>query len=95
MSQKTYHFPNPRKLIANLTKELTDKEIQNTNLQIKNILSKRKQKLRSLYLSKSHEIIQPHLQPTKKIYPEFAAAVPIATEQPFISEKIKENILRP
>ena len=95
MSQKTYYFPNPRKLLANLTKELTDKEILNTNLQIKNILSIRKQRLRSLYLSKSHEVIQPQLQPTKNIYPEFATAIPIAKEQPFISEKIKENILRP
>ena len=54
MAKKTYYFPNPKRLLSGFLKDLSKKEIEHTNQQIKDLLNKKKAKLRALYNSRSH-----------------------------------------
>lgn len=54
MAKKTYYFSNPKKLLSGFLKDLSKKEIEHTNKHIKDLLNKKRAKLKSLYASRSH-----------------------------------------
>lgn len=95
MAQKSYHFSVPKRSITYFLKELTARQLEHTNKQIREIINQKKAKIKSLYDCRSHEVLQPSLIPTRKIYPEFMSVSPGSKGQEFISEKVKANVLTP
>jgi hypothetical protein len=94
MSNHAYYLCQPQRKVSKLIESLSQHEIESTNKFLKDLLSKKKSKLRELYSLSSHEILQPRIMPAKSDGP-FMSMAPMAVVEEFLDEKVKANILKP
>lgn len=94
MTNQAYYLSQPHRRVTKLLESLSQNEIDNTNKFLKDLLNKKKSKLRELYSLSSHEILQPRMMPGKSEGP-FMSMAPMAVVEEFLDEKVKANILKP
>jgi hypothetical protein len=95
MAKNTLYFSNPHRKLNQLLNDLSQNEIDSTNKHLKDLLNKKKSKLREIYSLSSHDIIQPKMVPAKFSHVSFMESVPMAVVEEFTDEKVKANILKP
>ena len=94
MTNQAYYLSQPHRRVSKLLESLSQHEIDNTNKFLKDLLSKKKSKLRELYSLSSHEILQPRIMPARSEGP-FMTMPPMAIAEEYLDEKVKANILKP
>jgi hypothetical protein len=89
------YLPNQHRKLNKFLADLSQHELDSTNRHLKDLLNKKKARLREIYSLSSHEVIQPKMLPVKFSQAQFTQVVPMAIGEVFLDEKIKANILKP
>jgi hypothetical protein len=89
------YLPNQHRKLNQFLSDMAKYELESTNKQLKELLNKKKARLREIYSLSSHEIIQPKMIPAKLSHASFIEVPSMAIGEPFLDEKIKANILKP